>query len=120
MLRWILIALVAASRLWAADPFLDLHQSLARQADETLARSQFFRPAVVPQPAPASPTLAQILIQEGAPAELLAVVHVESRFNPWALSPKGARGLWQLLPETARRFGLRVDARSDERVDPER
>ena len=37
---------------------------------------------------------------------LLAVVEVESRFNPHALSPKNAHGLMQLLPATARRFAV--------------
>ena len=35
---------------------------------------------------------------------LLALVEVESRFNPRARSPKNARGLMQLLPATAQRF----------------
>jgi Transglycosylase SLT domain/Sel1 repeat len=35
---------------------------------------------------------------------LLALVDVESRFNPRARSPKNARGLMQLMPATARRF----------------
>ena len=64
------------------------------------------------------PIIRQILKSEGLPAELLAVPLVESGFNPSAVSPKGARGLWQLMPETARRFGLRVDAVLDERTDP--
>jgi len=54
----------------------------------------------------------------GLPEQLFAVPLVESGFNPFAVSPKGARGLWQLMPETARHFGLRVDAVLDERTDP--
>lgn len=35
-----------------------------------------------------------------------AVVHVESSFNPYAKSSKGALGLMQLLPTTAQRYGI--------------
>lgn len=49
------------------------------------------------------------------PALLTAMVHVESAFDPRAVSPKGAQGLLQLMPATADRFGVRdpFDARQN-------
>ena len=44
------------------------------------------------------------------PAFLAAVVNVESRANPAARSPKGALGLMQVTPATARRFGVATAA----------
>jgi hypothetical protein len=41
------------------------------------------------------------------PGLVLAVIAAESNFDPLALSPKNAQGLMQLIPETARRFGVR-------------
>ncbi len=41
------------------------------------------------------------------PHLVAALIHVESSFNPRAVSRKGAVGLMQLLPATARRFGLK-------------
>ncbi len=41
-----------------------------------------------------------------SPALLRAVIAVESAFDPKAVSRKGAQGLMQLLPATARRYGV--------------
>ena len=43
----------------------------------------------------------------GVPVELVdAVIQVESGWNPYAVSRKGAAGLMQLMPATASRFGV--------------
>jgi soluble lytic murein transglycosylase-like protein len=54
-----------------------------------------------------SQTVARVAAQHSLPPELLhSVIKVESNYNPWAVSPKGAFGLMQLIPSTARRFGV--------------
>ena len=44
---------------------------------------------------------------EVSPALVDSVIQVESNYNPQAVSPKGAQGLMQLMPATARRFGVK-------------
>lgn len=60
--------------------------------------------------------------QHGLEFELLqAVIATESAFDPGAVSPKGAVGLMQLIPETAERFGVRPLGRqsvSERLTDP--
>jgi len=66
------------------------------------------------------PAIAPILRQEGVPEEFAAIVLVESGGLPAALSSAGARGLWQLMPATARRYGLVVSTVQDDRLDLEK
>ncbi|MBI3932981.1 MAG: transglycosylase SLT domain-containing protein [Acidobacteria bacterium] len=62
----------------------------------------------------------EILASEGVPQDLAYVALVESAFKPAALSRAKARGVWQFIPSTGRRYGLQQDWWVDERSDPEK
>jgi membrane-bound lytic murein transglycosylase D len=79
---------------------------LGNQKNQALTRLKVLRPI-----------LEQILREEEVPTELVGVVLVESGGVSTALSPKGARGIWQFMPGTARRYGLAVTPEVDERTD---
>jgi membrane-bound lytic murein transglycosylase D len=61
-----------------------------------------------------------VLRRNGLPEDLAFTAMIESGFNPIAVSRAGAKGLWQFMAATARRYGLRVDQWVDERLDPEK
>lgn len=62
--------------------------------------------------------ITQELAAHGLPKDLLYLAMIESGFNPRATSPAAAAGIWQFIPATGRRFGLRIDRYVDERRDP--
>src|SRR5206468_6767988 len=70
--------------------------------------------------APYLTSICAILADRGLPPELALLPVVESEFWPAARGRSGERGLWQLRRGTARRFGLVVSARRDDRLQPER
>jgi membrane-bound lytic murein transglycosylase D len=61
-----------------------------------------------------------VLRARGLPEELAFTAMIESGFKPDAVSRMGAKGLWQFMAGTARRYGLRVDRWVDERLDPQK
>ncbi|MCC6157349.1 MAG: transglycosylase SLT domain-containing protein [Deltaproteobacteria bacterium] len=59
-----------------------------------------------------------VLAERGLPEDLKYLPIIESGFSPYAYSPAAACGLWQFIPSTGRRYGMRVDEWVDERRDP--
>jgi Transglycosylase SLT domain len=54
----------------------------------------------------------------GVPEDLVWLAHVESVWNPRAVSPAAAGGIWQFIPKTAKEYGMTVENGNDERADP--
>lgn len=72
-------------------------------------------------PIPISP-YDEVFRQEGARSGydwrlLAAIASQESRFNRTAVSPRGAQGLMQIMPATARRMGVSEDRITDPRTN---
>lgn len=63
------------------------------------------------------PLIQYELAQAGLPQDLVYVAMIESGFVPHALSPAGAKGMWQFIAPTAERYGLKIDWWIDERQD---
>ncbi len=59
--------------------------------------------------------LEKIFSAEGVPPELISIGFVESTYNPSAVSPAGAKGMWQFIPSTGRVFGLNTH---EDFIDP--
>lgn len=70
--------------------------------------------------APVVPLMDYVLTQAQAhdlPSEVMLVPIIESYYRADARGPAGALGLWQLMPDTGRRFGLVGRGSSDDRLD---
>ncbi|MEM9877572.1 MAG: transglycosylase SLT domain-containing protein, partial [Myxococcota bacterium] len=64
--------------------------------------------------------LRRALAAHGLPRDLCWLAMVESGYDATIHSHAGAAGLWQFMPATGRIYGLTVNRRVDERLDPER
>ncbi len=59
----------------------------------------------------------KVLKDRSLPPDLAYLPHLESGFRTSISSHAGARGLWQLMPATARQAGLKVTRKVDQRID---
>ena len=64
------------------------------------------------------PMIQRIFRERGLPEELAYTAMIESGFSPRAVSRVGAKGMWQFMEATGRRYGLVIDRWLDERLDP--
>lgn len=64
------------------------------------------------------PIFEQALETEGVPLDLRFLPVIESALNPTAVSRVGAKGLWQFMITTGKKYGLTVNSLVDERCDP--
>lgn len=72
-----------------------------------LVRTVVAPPASKIAPAELNEMVSRIADQQGVEVPLVhSVILAESNYNPSAVSPKGAQGIMQLIPSTARRFGV--------------
>ncbi len=100
------LVMLAASPMRAAEA--ELQKTVVRVDPRT---GKLVRSTVVVHPAAASASLSE-LVEKSAKAHNLdpllvdSVIRVESGYNPNAVSPKGAQGLMQLMPPTARMLGV--------------
>lgn len=62
------------------------------------------------------PYIESKISEKGLPSDLKYLAIAESRLIENIYSSKGAAGIWQLMPETAQRYGLRVNEYIDERL----
>jgi membrane-bound lytic murein transglycosylase D len=62
----------------------------------------------------------RIFEEEGIPLDLIYMAHVESAYKTTAYSKAHARGIFQFIAGTGKRYGLRIDYWVDDRLDPEK
>ncbi len=63
------------------------------------------------------PLIEPIMELYGIPEDMKYIPLLESGLQPHVRSPRGAAGVWQFMPATARQYGLRVNRKTDERLN---
>lgn len=81
------------------------------------SRNQAYLDRVADQARPYLHYIVSQVEKRGLPTEIVLLPVVESAFKPYAYSPGHAAGIWQFVPATGRRFGLKLNWWYDGRRD---
>jgi soluble lytic murein transglycosylase-like protein len=105
-----LLALTVPSAVPAAEPPVRAKSTVRVARSGQLVRSMQMAKSTRTNSTQPPPEIAALVQHSAArhevdPLLVQSVMRVESNFDPLAVSPKGAMGLMQLIPATARRFG---------------
>src|SRR3954469_19897828 len=104
--------------MWGPNPSAILLRDATQRIRFQLGQADRFKEGLIRSSSWAT-HIAETFANQGLPAELAVLPHVESSFNAAAYSKVGAAGLWQFMRSTGRRY-MRVDDAVDERLDPYR
>jgi membrane-bound lytic murein transglycosylase D len=91
-------------------PLVGLHESWFAARPENVVR-------LVERARPYLYHIVEQLDQRAMPMEIALLPMIESAFNPAAVSPASASGIWQFMPATGRHYGLKQDNWYDGRGD---
>lgn len=117
------------ARIFGESEF-SIPAGFVRQVKETInsfwlgpARSDFVQVIQRAEREDYTPFIVETMQAHGLPPEFFYLALQESRFNVSAIGPRTrwgiAKGMWQFIPSTGRRYGLRIGPRADLRVvDP--
>jgi membrane-bound lytic murein transglycosylase D len=108
-------SLAKAGKLLLVKPEISVHSSIENFAGIYAESNGRFFEKIKISKAVYFKTIEKIFTQHSIPVELKYLAVVESKMNTGALSGCGALGLWQFMPATGKRFGLKINATLDER-----
>lgn len=111
-----LIAPPADSVSFFTAPEITLNRSASRFVTGFIRREEEFLSKTKERSASYFRIMDTVFTREGLPVELKYLAVVESDLKTGAVSRVGARGVWQLMPTTARELGLKIGRKYDERT----
>ena len=93
------------------------HHSRVDRAVQSLRRDPQYLTGLSQRARPYLHMIVGELERNGLPAELALLPEIESRYNARAVSPMSATGMWQFMPYTGKKMGLKQNSWYDGRND---